>query len=75
MISIVIKIFILETKELSLFKNNKYDNFLLKFKSKHQYVLVMLKSRPGFEAGPRPRPIWACQAQPETRPGLGLAEA
>jgi hypothetical protein len=38
MISIEIKIFILETKELSLFKNNKYDNFLLKFKSKHQYV-------------------------------------
>jgi hypothetical protein len=34
-------------------------------------VLVMLKSRPDFEAGPWPRPIWACQA----RPGLGLAEA
>jgi hypothetical protein len=35
--------------------------------------LVMFKSRPGFEAGPRP--IWACQARPEARPGLGLAEA
>jgi hypothetical protein len=32
-----------------------------------------VKSRPGFEAGPRP--IWAYQARPETRPSLGLAEA
>jgi hypothetical protein len=32
------------------------------------------QSRPGFEAGPRPRPIWAYQARPEVRPGLGLAD-
>jgi hypothetical protein len=30
----------------------------------------MLKGRPGFEAGPRPRPIWAWQARPGFRPGL-----
>jgi hypothetical protein len=30
----------------------------------------MLKGRPGFEAGPRPRPIWAWKARPGFRPGL-----
>jgi hypothetical protein len=32
----------------------------------------MLKSRPGFEA--RPRPIWACPTRPETRPGFNIIE-
>ena len=39
------------------------------------YKEVMLISRPGFETGPRPQPIWAEPSRPEIRPGLGLAEA
>jgi hypothetical protein len=40
------------------------------FTTTKTYSVVMLKGRPGFEAGPRPRPIWACQAQPGFRPSL-----
>ena len=34
------------------------------------FLIVMLKSRPGFESGPRPRPIWAwAWLKPNRPPG------